>query len=124
MRFKGKLHGMPYTIKDESLPIDTTLEFTKSQIVFPNSLSNVIWEDSHLVHGAFYKLDVQDNIDRHRRYYITYYKVIKIRLHVDRINEMKLRLVHGLFWFQKEPIGWIALAIALLSLIVDIFKGC
>lgn len=121
MKFRGKLNLEPYTIKDENLPVDTTLVFTKSQIVFPSSLKNVIFEDTDLRHGGFYKLDVKDNIEKHHRYYITYRKDIRIGLEVDRINEMKLKWIHGLYPFQKNATA--ALIIAILSLIMSTILG-
>ncbi len=101
MKFRGTLHGQPCTLKDRGFPDDTTLEFTKSQIIFPDHAKDIIFNNVLIQHGKYYDLEPRNNIDRNYRYYI---KVgdDKIRVIVDKANEMKLKWIHGLYPVQKN----------------------
>ena len=118
MRFQGKLFA-PYRSIVSSTPINTTLSFTKNQIVFPEGLRDGVFESREIVHGAKYELTISPNIDRS----LVYQVIIdgkSFRLFVNRFNEVKLKWVHGKYLVQKEPLAVIAIIISLISIFTQL----
>jgi hypothetical protein len=122
MKFKAKLFT-PFCVLDRSKNIDTTLEFTKTQIVFPKSLTNGAFEEGNIKHGVRYELIFKDDIDRRMKYEIKLNNQQTIRLILDRKNERKLKWVHKMYRIQKEPLAFITIIISILTLFATIIFG-
>jgi len=105
MRFKASL-TIPFKIADIRLPADTTLEFTKSQIIFPKSLNNGHYANSYIKNGVHYDLIIHDEIDMRLKYEIRVGNKKLIRVAINRKNEKKLKWVHKLYWIQKPDSNW------------------
>lgn len=101
---------------------DCHFEFTKSHYyckrIRPKSVV-----DGNLRHGVHYKLTIRDNIDRRLRYEITINDGRPITMTLNKYNEIKLKWVHKRYLIQKEPLAFVALIIAVLSLIATIIIG-
>ena len=105
-------------LQGKNIPGKNILEFTKSQIIFPDSDNNVIFENDNLRHGAYYKLlPPKDDIDRRFKYEITIENDVPIRLIVNKTNEMKLKWIHNLYPFQKNSTA--AIILSAISLIIS-----
>lgn len=105
---------------DPKKPVDTTLEFTKTRIKFPDTLSENPFQDGDIKNNAIYELKISDDLDKRMKYSIVLSSGKRIFLIVDKPNERKLKWIHHLYWFQKEPLAVISLVIAILSLIATI----
>lgn len=119
MKFKG--HLVTPVLGEFELPI---LYFTKTRIIFPKQFKGrQLFEKTAINHNARYKLeyDNMDDLDRRLRYFISVENEKKIHLYVDKINERKLKLIHGLYPFQKNATA--AIIIAILSLTISTILG-
>ena len=122
MIFKAKLQT-PYLINNPELPVDMTLHFTKSQIIFPDTLTNGRFDNSNIKNHIHYKLIPHDNILPALRYEIEINNNETFRLVLDKKNERKLKWIHKLYPFQKEPIGTLGLIVAIISLLATTVLG-
>ena len=121
--FKGTLFT-PIRFTIDNLPPKTYyLEFTKSQIIFPEKFKDIKYDKSEIKDRAYYKLSIYDNIDMRYRYEITIGNSQPIRLWVNKKEEKKLKKIHGLSWYAGLPIKWDLIKIFIafaLSAIVSI----
>ena len=122
MIFKASLQT-PFLIDNPNLSSDTTLHFTKSQIIFPNTLTNGHYQNSNIKNGVYYKLEPHDNISLALRYEIKLQNGDLFRLVINKQNERKLKWLHKLYPIQKEPIGTWGLIVAIISLLATIVLG-
>lgn len=124
MRFKAKLNWEPIELKlvNASPQAKLTLEFTKSQILFPKSATNLIFKNREIKHGVRYKLIANDTIDRLHKYQIVIGNGKPINLAINNINEIKLKWIHGIYLVKKELLASVAILISILALIVAILK--
>lgn len=106
MTFKGTLFTPIKFTLDNQPPDKYYLEFTKSQIIVPEKFKDVSYENSEIKDRANYKLQVYDNIDMRYRYEITIGNSQPIRLWVNKIEEKKLKKVHGLSKLSGIPVKW------------------
>jgi hypothetical protein len=121
MKFKAALY-ISFQIKDKYLPQKPMLIFTKNQLFYQRN-ANIIWQDSHISDGAHYKLIVNDKNVIGHRYEIKVGNSPILGLQVKGKNEIKLKLVHGLYRFQKEPLAFAAIIISILTLLATIVLG-
>ena len=121
MKFKGRLATPTINIV-ASPPFNTLLSFTKNQIVFPADLPDSAFLSRNICHGAKYTLQYTPNIYRNDRYQIIVNGEM-FRLLIDNDNdERKLKFIHTIFWWSKEPLATISLLVAIAALIVSIVK--
>lgn len=120
MIFKAKLMTS-YLIGNPKIPSDMTLHFAKSQIIFPNTLTNGHYENSNIINYANYELIPHENILLALRYEIKLKNGDTFRLVIDKKNERKLKWIHGLYSFQKN--ATFATILAIISLLATIVLG-
>ena len=94
---------MAYRLNDKTeANSDKSFIFTRSQIFYSTKNRNWVLEDYEIKDGDYYELHFIDNIDRLKRYEITINKNRQIKLSLDKINEIKLKWTHKLFFIQQE----------------------
>lgn len=120
MTFKASLQT-PFVIANPKLPSDTTLHFTKSQIIFPKTLTNGHYQNANIKNGTHYKLVPHDEIFPQLRYEIKISNGDIFRLVINKHNERKLKWIHKLYSFQKDATA--AIVISIISLLTTIVLG-
>ena len=85
--------------------------------------ANGEWRNSHIINGVHYKLIVNDaGVVRHK-YEIKVEGAQPIGLQIKGKNEMKLKWIHGMYWIQKEPLAFVTIILAALTLLATIIFG-
>jgi hypothetical protein len=128
MRFKAKIPGMSYLSEVRLDPLKMEFYFSKNKIFFTEEMKSRINEFSvdpfgvtHFKDGTNYTIQktYHDKTDE-PVYEVSFLKDCKYYLQVDPINKMKLRWIHKMTIFQKEPLAIIAIIISIIAL----FQKC
>jgi len=122
MTFRAAL-ATEFRIHDAKLPADSTLEFNKTEIIFPKSLSNGHYTNRNIRDGTTYELITHFGRTLQYRYEIKFVNGDKERLSINKNNERLLKQIHKLSWYHKYDIKYDLLkmvATAILSVIVSL----
>lgn len=114
-RFSAKL------IAPAPLGSSNILHFSRSRIIFPDGIQTE-YLDGGIKHNSKYTLDTSDmdSLVWDEKYSIVLNDGKRFRLLIDKENEKKLKWVHRLYWYQKEPLAVIAIGISIASVVVAI----
>lgn len=119
MKFKALLTTPSFA--NPKLPVDTTLEFTKTRIKFPETLIGNPFSESEIKNNARYRLKINDDLDKRMKYEIILLNGKGIYLIINKKNERRLKWIHKLYPFQKD--ATLATVLSIVSLLATIILG-
>ena len=119
MTFKAQLVSPVFANPKE--PVNTTLQFTRTRIKFPNALVVSPFVESEIKNNARYTLKINDDLDKRTKYQIFLPNGKGIYLIINKKNEFKLRWIHKLYPFQND--ATFATIISIISLLATIILG-
>ncbi len=119
MTFKALLTTPIFANPKES--VDTTLEFTKTRIKFPDTLIGNPFSESEIKNNTRYRLKINDDLDKRTKYEIILPNGKEIYLIINKKNERRLKWIHKLYPFQKD--ATLATVLSIVSLLATIILG-